>query len=66
MYDFEDQSLYSPGVHVDTTDSEDKVSKDFLVEETDLLVSNWQSSDLPHESKGVEVDSEPQNLNPKQ
>ena len=46
MSEFEDQGLYSSGVPLDTTNSEDNVFKDILVEETDTLVSILQYSDL--------------------
>ena len=55
MSDFEDEGLYSSGAPVDTYDSKDNVSKDVLVEETDLLVSILQSSDLQSEFKDVKV-----------
>ena len=65
MSDFEDQGLFSDGEPMDTTSSEDNISKDVLEEETDLLVSISQSSDLQSESKGVKVDSESQDSNSK-
>ena len=39
MFDFEDQGLYLLVVPMDTANSEDNISKDVLVEETDPLVS---------------------------
>ena len=59
MSHFEDQSLFSPEVPVDTADFEDNIFKDVLDEETDPLVSILQSnSDLLSESKGVKVGRE--------
>ena len=54
-----------PRVPKDNADSEGNVFKDILEKETDPLVSFLQSCELPSESKGVKVDSESWDVNPK-